>query len=150
MGLFGTDQFYNLCGLTEGGSSGVYLSPEDHKEKIGASGKTPLLFTEVKIIGENGESIQPGEVGEMILKGGTIMKEYYNKPEETRTTLKDGWLYTEDLATIDDDGFISIVDRRKDMVITGGENVYSVEVEYALDEHPAVIENAVIGSSDPQ
>ncbi|WP_216829555.1 class I adenylate-forming enzyme family protein [Alkalihalobacterium elongatum] len=148
--LFNTDQFYNLCGLTEGGPTGIYLTPADHKTKIGKSGKWPTLFTEVKVVNDRDEQVSVGEVGELILRGETIMKEYYNKQEETAKTLRDGWLYTGDLATVDEDGYISLVDRRKDMVITGGENVYSVEVEYALDEHPLIVESAVIGTPDPK
>ncbi|MFV8828079.1 class I adenylate-forming enzyme family protein [Alkalihalobacterium sp. APHAB7] len=148
--LFKTDQFYNLCGLTEGGPTGIYLSPEDHKTKIGKSGKWPSLFTEVKVVNDSGAQVAVGEVGELILRGEAIMKEYYKKPEETAKTLRDGWLYTGDLASVDEDGYFSLVDRRKDMVISGGENVYSVEVEYALDEHPLIIESAVIGTPDPK
>ncbi|WP_078428631.1 class I adenylate-forming enzyme family protein [Alkalihalobacterium alkalinitrilicum] len=150
MELFKTDQFYNLCGLTEGGPTGIYLTPDDHETKIGKSGKWPTSFTEVKVVNENGDEVEVGEIGELILRGETIMKEYYNKPEETAKTLRDGWLYTGDLASVDEDGYISLVDRRKDMVITGGENVYSVEVEYALDEHPHIVESAVIGTPDPK
>ena len=148
MKLFGTEQFYNLCGQTEGGPTGVYLTPEEHKRHIGKSGRTPMLFTEVRVVNENGRDVLPGEVGEMILRSEVIMKEYYNKPIETGETLKDGWLHTGDLAEVDVEGFITLVDRKKDMVITGGENVYTVEIEHVLYEHPAVLEVAVIGTPD--
>lgn len=118
--------------------------PEDHKMKLGASGKASHLV-DAKVVDENGVDVKPGQVGEFIIKGETIMKEYYKKLEETQKALKDGWLYTGDLATVDDDGFITLVDRKKDMIISGGENVYSTEVEQALYKHPDVLEAAVIG-----
>lgn len=142
--MFGTDQFYSLCGLTEGGPNGIFLSPDEHKTKLGVSGRA-TSFTDARIVDENGHDVEPGVVGEFIIKSETIMKEYYNMPEETKKTLKDGWLYTGDLATIDEDGFISLVDRKKDMIISGGENVYSTEVEHALYKHPDILEAAVIG-----
>lgn len=144
MALFGTDQFYNMCGLTEGGPGGVFLLPEDHKTKLGASGRASH-FVDVRIVDENGNDVQPGEVGEFILQGETIMKEYYKKPEETKNAIKNGWLYTGDLATMDEEGYVTLVDRKKDMIISGGENVYSTEVEHVLYKHPAILEAAVIG-----
>ena len=147
MELFGTDQFYNLCGLTEAGPGGVFLSPEDHKTKLGAGG-TAMFFTNIRVVNEQMEDVQPGETGEFVIKGETIMKEYYRKPEETQKTFSDGWLLTGDLATIDEDGYITIVDRKKDMIISGGENVYSVEVEQVLNSHPLVLEAATIGVPD--
>ncbi|MHA6260474.1 class I adenylate-forming enzyme family protein [Sporosarcina sp. CAU 1771] len=145
--LFGTDQFFNLCGLTEGGPGGVYLSPEAHKTKLGAGGKA-MFYTIARVVNEEMEDVKPGETGEFVLKGETIMKEYYRNSEETEKTFSDGWLLTGDLATIDEDGFITIVDRKKDMIITGGENVYSVEVEQVLNSHPQVLEAATIGVPD--
>ncbi|MBM7702203.1 class I adenylate-forming enzyme family protein [Metabacillus iocasae] len=150
MNVFQTKQFYNLCGLTEGGPTGIYLTPEDHQKHLGKSGKTPLLFTEVNVVNIKGQEVVPGEVGELILRGETIMKEYYKKPKETEDALQDGWLFTGDLATKDEEGYITLVDRKKDMIISGGENVYSVEVEHVLYEHPNVLEAAVIGTPDPQ
>lgn len=145
--LFGTDQFYNLCGLTEAGPGGTYLTPEEHAEKIGAGGKSmPLLIA--RVVNDDMEDVKPGETGEFVLKGETIMKEYYRKPEETQKTFRDGWLMTGDLATVDEDGFITIVDRKKDMIISGGENVYSVEVEQVLNSHPQILEAATIGLPD--
>ncbi|OLS35134.1 class I adenylate-forming enzyme family protein [Bacillus sp. MRMR6] len=144
MRMFGTDQFFNMCGLTEGGPGGVYLLPDEHKTKLGASGKANH-FTDARVVDENGDDVKPGQVGEFIIKGESIMKEYYNKPEETKKALKDGWLYTGDLATIDEDGYLTLVDRKKDMIISGGENVYSTEVEQVLYKHPDILEAAVIG-----
>ncbi|MCM3124568.1 MULTISPECIES: long-chain fatty acid--CoA ligase [unclassified Mesobacillus] len=147
MELFRTDQFYNLCGLTEAGPGGILLGPEGHKHHLGKGGKAAFL-TEARVVDEEEKDIKPGAVGEFIIKGESIMKEYYKKPEETAKTIKDGWLYTGDLATVDENGYITLVDRKKDMIISGGENVYSIEVEEVLYEHPAVLEAAIIGMPD--
>jgi acyl-CoA synthetase (AMP-forming)/AMP-acid ligase II len=145
--LFKTDQFYNLCGLTEGGPGGILLDPEGHKLHLGKGGK-PIFLTETRVVDEQGNDVKPNVVGEFIIKSPMVMKEYYKKPEETKSTIKDGWLYTGDLATIDEEGYITLVDRKKDMIITGGENVYSVEVEGVLFEHPWVLDAAIIGLPD--
>lgn len=150
MDFFNSNNFYSLCGLTEGGPSGIYLSPEDHKEKVGASGKDGLLFAEAKLVTPEGNETEANQVGEFILKGDTVMKGYYKKPEETEATLRNGWLYTGDLGYRDEDGFIYIVDRIKDMIISGGENVYSVEVENVLGTHPQIADVAIIGTPDEQ
>ncbi len=147
MEIFKTDQFYNLCGLTEAGPGGILLDPEGHKYHLGKGGK-PIFMTETRVVNEEGKDVQPGVVGEFIVRSPMVMKEYYKKPEETRSTLKGGWLYTGDLAVIDEEGYITLVDRKKDMIISGGENVYSVEVESVLYEHPAVLEAAIIGLPD--
>ncbi|MBX6395879.1 MAG: AMP-binding protein [Alicyclobacillaceae bacterium] len=149
MELFGTDQFYNLCGLTEGGPGGVYLPPDRHLDKLGAGG-IPILNTEVRVVDDEGRDVPPGVVGEMILRGETVMKGYYKDPEATAKTLRDGWLYTGDLAVMDEDGYLTLVDRKKDMIISGGENVYSTEVEQVLYAHPGILEAAVIGLPDPE
>jgi acyl-CoA synthetase (AMP-forming)/AMP-acid ligase II len=145
--LFKTDQFYNLCGLTEGGPGGILLDPEGHERHLGKGGK-PIFLTETRVVDDKGMDVKPGVVGEFIIKSEMVMKEYYKKPEETSNTIKDGWLYTGDLATMDTEGYITLVDRKKDMIITGGENVYSVEVEGVLFEHPAVMDAAIIGLPD--
>lgn len=147
MQLFKTDQFYNLCGLTEAGPGGILLDPEGHKLHLGKGGK-PIFMTETRVVNEEGKDVLPGVIGEFIVRSPMVMKEYYNKPEETKSTLKGGWLYTGDLATIDDEGYITLVDRKKDMIISGGENVYSVEVEGVLFEHPAILDAAIIGLPD--
>ena len=147
MKLFKTDQFYNLCGLTEAGPGGILLDPEGHRQHLGKGGK-PIFMTETRVVNEEGKDVLPGVIGEFIVRSPMVMKEYYKKPEETKSTLKGGWLYTGDLATIDEEGYITLVDRKKDMIISGGENVYSVEVEGVLYEHPAVLEAAIIGLPD--
>lgn len=145
--LFGTDQFYNLCGLTEAGPGGIILYPKEHKTKLGAGGKA-MFLTNVRVVNEQMEDVQSGETGEFIIKGETVMKEYYKKPEETSQTFKGDWLLTGDLAMIDEEGYITIVDRKKDMILSGGENIYSVEVEQVLNSHPQILEAATIGFPD--
>lgn len=147
MKLFKTDQFYNLCGLTEAGPGGILLDPEGHKLHLGKGGK-PIFLTETRVVNDEGSAVLPGVIGEFIVRSPMVMKEYYKKPEETKSTLKNGWLYTGDLATIDEEGYITLVDRKKDMIISGGENVYSVEVEAVLYEHHAVLDAAIIGLPD--
>ncbi|SFG71346.1 feruloyl-CoA synthase [Desulfotomaculum arcticum] len=141
---FSTDRFYNLCGLTEGGPGGIMLVPEDQLRKPGAGGKA-IISTEARVVNDAGGDILPGQVGEFIIRGETVMICYYKNPEATAETLRNGWLHTGDFATIDDEGYITLVDRKKDMIITGGENVYSTEVEQVLYQHPGVLEAAVIG-----
>lgn len=149
MEYLGTNQFYNCCGLTEGGPGGVVLTPEEHKTKLGAAGKA-MPFLNARVVNERMEDVASGEVGEFIIRSSSVMKEYYKKPEETIKTFKDGWLLTGDLATVDDDGYITLVDRKKDMIISGGENVYSVEVEQVLNSHPQILEATIIGLPDPK
>jgi len=117
-----------------------------YKSKTGRE----FLGVSVRVVREDGSDIEANgaEVGEIIVKGDIVTAGYWKLPEETAKTIKNGWLYTEDLATIDQQGYVNIVDRKKDMIITGGENVYSTEVEYVLYEHPAVLEAAVIGVPD--
>ncbi|WP_166554431.1 MULTISPECIES: long-chain fatty acid--CoA ligase [Clostridia] len=147
MTLFGHKQFFNMCGLTEAGPGGVLLLPDEHKTKMGAGGKA-MLCTEVRVVNERGEDVAPFETGEFIIKSEMVMKEYYKNPEETRQALRDGWLYTGDLATMDEDGYVTLVDRKKDMIISGGENIYSTEVEQVLYQYPDILEAAVIGLPD--
>lgn len=147
MEMFGTDRFFNQCGLTEGGPGGIYLTPEEHKIKMGASGK-PRFLMEARVVDREGKDVVPGIVGELILRGESVMKEYYKDPVATAETLRDGWLYTGDLCTVDEDGYMTLVDRNKDIIISGGSNVYSIEVEQILYAYPKVLEAAVIGIPD--
>jgi acyl-CoA synthetase (AMP-forming)/AMP-acid ligase II len=104
----------------------------------------------LKVVRDNGEEVNcdSKEVGEIIVKGDIVTQGYWNKPEETASAIKDGWLYTGDLAVVDREGYVNIVDRKKDMIVTGGENVYSTEVENVLYSHPGILEAAVIGVPD--
>ncbi|GAA3311425.1 hypothetical protein GCM10020295_81050 [Streptomyces cinereospinus] len=129
-------EFMQLCGQTEGGPGGIYLTGEQVRARPDASGRQPLPLTESRVVSLHGQDTLPGEVGELILRGETVMKGYWNKPAETAEALRDGWLHTGDLARVDADGFVTLVDRLKDLIITGGRNVYSVEVENALAAHP--------------
>ncbi|MGH3322065.1 MAG: class I adenylate-forming enzyme family protein, partial [Streptosporangiaceae bacterium] len=141
-------ELYNLCGLTEAGPGGVFLGPRDQLRKLGAGG-TAVLNTEARVVDEAGRDVAPGETGELILRGEMIMKEYWNNPEATVDAIRDGWLYTGDLGQVDDEGYVTLVDRKKDMIITGGMNVYSIEVENALAAHPDVVDCAVVGAPHP-
>jgi acyl-CoA synthetase (AMP-forming)/AMP-acid ligase II len=101
------------------------------------------------VVDEQNHDVEPGTVGEIIAQSESIMVEYWHRPEETRETLVDGWLHTGDLGYYDEKGFIYIVDRKKDMIVSGGENVYSRDVEEILYKHPGISEVAVIGLPDP-
>lgn len=139
-------RIFQAYGLTESCGPGTLLLHEDAEAKVGSCGK-PQMHTEVKIVDGKGNTIPRGseEAGELLLAGRHLMKEYWNKPEATAETLKDGWLYTGDICTWDDDGFITICDRKKDMIISGGENIYPAELENVLAACPEVQEAAVIG-----
>ena len=102
----------------------------------------------IKIIDEKGNELPPGQIGEIVAKTDTRIIEYWNKPEKTKETKRNGWVYTGDMGYLDEEGYLFVVDRRKDMIISGGENIYTKEVEDALQTHPAVLECAVIGIPD--
>jgi long-chain acyl-CoA synthetase len=117
--------------------------------RLSSCGKQ-VLGVEVRVVTARGEDVKPGEIGEIIARGPNVMLGYWRMPEATAEALKDGWMHTGDLATVDEEHFLYILDRAKDMIISGGENIYSVEVEQALSTHPAVLEAAVIGIPDEQ
>jgi acyl-CoA synthetase (AMP-forming)/AMP-acid ligase II len=135
--------------LSEAGGPGVTHLGHENERKIGAIGKPGLLW-DVRIVDEGGVDVAPGKVGELLVRGPGVMKEYYKNPELTAATIKDGWLYTGDLGKIDEEGFITIVDRKKDLIISGGENIYPVEIESVIRRHPKVHDVAVIGMPDPR
>ena len=134
-------------GLSEGGGPGVVRLGLENEHKVGAIGK-PGLIWDVRIVGEDGKDVRTGEVGELIVKGSGVMKEYYKNPTATAEAIRDGWLYTGDLGKTDEDGFIYIVDRKKDLIISGGENIYPVEIENVIRRHPKIHDVAVIGVPD--
>jgi fatty-acyl-CoA synthase len=101
------------------------------------------------VVDPAGNDVGPGAIGELILRGETIMKGYWNKPAETAEAIRDGWLHTGDLARVDADGYLTLVDRLKDLIITAGRNVYSVEVEGVLAAHPDIADAAVVGRPHP-
>lgn len=133
-------------GLTEA-SPVVSVNPLNGKRKPLSVGP-PLPGIEVQVVDEKGKILPQGEIGELIVKGENVMKGYYNRVEDTKEVLKDGWLYTGDMAKIDEDGYIYIVDRKKDLIIVDGMNIYPREVEEITMEHPDVEECAMIGLSD--
>lgn len=141
-------KLYNLCGPSEAGPGGISLGPEHMQTRPGANGWA-FMNTEARVVDADDNDVAAGETGEIILRGETIMKGYWNKPEATAEALRGGWLHTGDLARIEADGCITLVDRIKDMIITGGMNVYSVEVENALAAHPDVADCAVVGLPHP-
>jgi long-chain acyl-CoA synthetase len=114
-----------------------------------ASCGRPCIGVHVRIVDDDGRDVEVREIGEIIVQSERIMTGYYHRPEETRETIRDGWLHTGDLGYFDERGYIYIADRKADMIITGGENVYPLEVENLLYRHPAVKEVAVIGVPDP-
>jgi acyl-CoA synthetase (AMP-forming)/AMP-acid ligase II len=153
------DLFGNILrqsyGLTEATQPVFLLFPEDlaipdvekRARRLASAGR-PVLGIEVRLIDERGEEVAPGEEGEIVIRGETVMKGYWRDPEATSKVLRDGWFFTGDVAKRDEDGFIYIVDRKKEMIISGGFNIYPREVEQAIESHPAVAEVAVIGVPD--
>jgi fatty-acyl-CoA synthase len=136
-------------GMTETSPAVLALDREDAVRKAGSSGK-PVLHTEVRIVRPDGTDAAVGELGELWVKGPNVTPGYWNRPEANRTSFTDGWLHTGDATRIDEDGFYYIIDRWKDMYISGGENVYPAEVENVLHQITAIAEAAVIGVPDPQ
>ncbi|WP_200760322.1 o-succinylbenzoate--CoA ligase [Effusibacillus dendaii] len=133
-------------GMTETGSQIVTLSPEDAIRKLGSAGK-PLLPAELRIE-LDGQILPAGEVGEIAVRGPSVTIGYYNRPETTKEALRDGWLHTGDLGYLDEEGYLYVLDRRKDLIISGGENVYPAEVESVLLAHDAIKEAGVTGIPD--
>lgn len=134
-------------GLTEGAGKNTWLRAEDAARKLGSCGR-PLMHTRLRIVDEQLEDVAPGAIGELLINGPEVMLGYWNDPGATAATLVDGWLRTGDLARIDNEGFVYIVDRAKDMLISGGLNVYPAEIETCLAGFPGVAECAVIGVPD--
>ncbi len=125
----------------------LWASEEDSLKRPGTVGR-PVFHAEVEIVDQSGHRVRPGEVGEIVVRGSIMMKEYWQDPVKTEETVVNGWLHTGDLARRDEDGFFYLVDRAKDMYISGGENVYPAEVERVLREHPDVEDVAVAGLPD--
>jgi len=136
-------------GLSESSGPGAVHLGVENLHKVGAIGKAGFSWKS-KIVDENGREVKQGEVGELILNGVSVMKCYYKDPEATAATIKDSWLYTGDMAMEDEDGFIFLVDRKKDVIITGGENIYPVQIEDFLRGHEKIKDAAVIGLADPR
>ena len=135
-------------GMTESSSQIATLLPEDAVRKPASVGR-PLLFTRVKVMGENGEEQPAGEYGEIWVKGPTVTKRYVNNEQANRERFVEGWFKTGDIGYVDDEGDLWIVQRRSDLIVSGGENVYPAEVEKVLRGHPAVKEVCVVGGAGP-
>jgi fatty-acyl-CoA synthase len=134
-------------GMTETSPAGTGLNPVDAARKIGSAGKA-VMHTEIKIVGADGNDVVDGAVGELMIRGPNITPGYWNNPEATENSFVNGWLKTGDAARFDEEGYIYIVDRWKDMYISGGENVYPAEVENVIHQLPQIVEAAVIGVPD--
>jgi len=139
--------YSTVYGLSESGGPGIIYLGVENEQKIGAIGKANMLW-DARIVDRDGRDVKQGDVGELIVKGNGVMREYYKNPELTAQSIREGWLYTGDLAKMDDDGFIFLVDRKKDIVICGGENIFPIEVEEIIRQHQKVYDVAVIGTPD--
>jgi len=131
-------------GLTEAASQVATLALEDALPKLGSAGK-PLFGTEVRIVDATGNPCAAGDTGEIAVRGPTVSPGYLNRREESTRTLRDGWLQTGDIGYLDDAGYLYVLDRRDDLIVSGGENVYPAEIEAVLQSHPAVSEAGVWG-----
>jgi long-chain acyl-CoA synthetase len=139
-------------GMTEAAAILTILTRDDHRRggKLLSSAGRPVAGVELSIQDEDGQALRPGEVGEVCARGGNYMQEYWNRPDETEHAFDRGWYHSGDMGYKDPAGYLFLVDRAKDMIVTGGENVYSAEVENAIAAHPDVAQGAVIGIPDPQ
>ena len=153
MDVFGCD-FIQGYGMTETTAAATYLMPEDHRRALAGeprlllSAGRPLLGTEIRIVDAHGRTLPNGEIGEIAVRGPQLMRGYWNLPEATAEALRGGWMHTGDAGVLDDEGYLFVQDRTKDMIVSGGENIYPREVEDVLYRHPAVAEAAVIGVPD--
>ncbi|MFW5989750.1 MAG: class I adenylate-forming enzyme family protein, partial [Desulfosudaceae bacterium] len=142
--IFPHHQYDTNYGLTETTGPGCVHLGLENMHKVGAIGR-PGFDWETRVVDDNQLPVSPGQVGELAVRGPGVMKEYYKNPEATAEVLRDGWLLTGDMAKTDEDGFIWLVDRKKDIIITGGENIFPVDIESFLFTHPKIFDAAVIG-----
>ncbi len=140
-------QYDTNYGLSESSGPGCVHLGIDNIQKVGAIGRAGFNW-EARIVDTQGTDVARAEIGELVIRGNGVMKEYYKNPRQTAETIRDGWLYTGDMARVDDEGFIYLVDRKKDVIITGGENIFPVEIEDVLHGHPGIYDAAVIGIPD--
>ncbi len=138
-----------LYGLTECTGPAAVIDGEHALSKAGSCG-LPMFYIDIRLVDEGGNDVRPEELGEVIMRSQNVMKGYWGKPEETAKTIRDGWLYTGDIARMDEEGYLYIMDRKKDMIISGGENIYPAEIEDFLLSHPKVADVGVIGCPDEQ
>jgi acyl-CoA synthetase (AMP-forming)/AMP-acid ligase II len=150
---FGCD-FLQGYGMTETTAAATYLMPSDHEAALSGrpelllSAGRPVLGTEIRIVDAEDEPVPTGELGEVCIRGPQVMRGYWNRPDATEESLKDGWMHTGDAGRLDDQGYLFIQDRVKDMIVSGGENVYPREIEEVLFAHDGVADTAVIGIPD--
>jgi feruloyl-CoA synthase len=149
MESYQSENFYQVYGMTEAGPTGTVLFPRDQVTKAGSIGNRALPGADLQVIKTDGKKAGPGDIGEVWLQADSMTQGYYKNPEATKAAFEGGWYKTGDLVRIDSDGYLYIVDRLKDMIVTGGENVYSKEVEDAIAGLPGVMETAVIGKPHP-
>ncbi len=155
--------FYQCYGATESGGRVTTLGPDEHRRFIaGKAGPADAWGRDVlacgrelpgfhiRLVDESGDEVAPGEVGELVVRGDSVFKGYWNRPDLNAEVLRDGFWSSGDLFRRDDDGYLTLVDRKKDMIVSGGYNIYSVEVEAVLEEHPGISEVAVIGMAHPR
>lgn len=142
-----TVSFIHMYGQTEASTRVSHLLPQDSTTKTGSVGK-PIPGMTWKLVDDDGNEVSAGQAGEVIVKGSNVMKGYFKRQEQTREALKNGWLYTGDLGRMDDEGFMYIIGRKKNVIIKGGMNIYPEEIEEVLMQHPAVKEVCVIGAED--
>jgi len=140
---------YDCFGQTETGALVCILRPSEGEQKVASVGR-PLPLIQVRVVDDEDRDVPVGEVGEAVYQGPNIMKEYYKNPEGTARAMRNGWFHSGDLVRQDEEGYIYVVDRKTDMIISGGENIYPAEVEEVLCQHPKVLEAAVIGVYDEQ
>jgi acyl-CoA synthetase (AMP-forming)/AMP-acid ligase II len=139
-------EIHQVYGLTESCGPACLISPDEALARAGSTGKE-FFFTEVRVIDPDGNQVPPGEPGEVVVRAPHVMVGYWNNPTATAETIIDGWLHTGDVAVVDKDGYVTIQDRIKDMIISGGENVYPAEIENVVRAHPGVGDVAVIGQA---
>jgi fatty-acyl-CoA synthase len=136
-------------GLTEAAAGVTFMYAEDALAKPGSVGR-PCFYTQVLVVDDAGQPVAPGEQGEIVVNGPNVMKEYWNRPKASAETLRQGWLHTGDVGRFDEEGYLYITDRKKDMIISGGENIFPAEIEKLLSDHEAVKECTVLGAPDPK
>ena len=145
--LFPRAGIFDLYGLTEASPGVTILRPHDPPEKIASVGK-PMMSVTIKVVDKDGNELPSGKNGEIVCIGPNVMKGYYNDPTATQKVLKEGWLYTGDMGRIDQDGYLYLTGRKKELIVSGGENIYPTEIEAVLHRHPLILEAAVIGVPD--
>jgi acyl-CoA synthetase (AMP-forming)/AMP-acid ligase II len=141
--------FADAYGLTETVSGDTFLAKDKMIAKIGSVGK-PVFQLRVRIVDDEGRDVPPNTLGEIVLRGPKVFKGYWKNPQATAEAIKNGWFHTGDIGTLDEEGYLYIVDRKKDVIISGGENIASLEVERVIYELPQVLETAVVGIPHPK